>query len=29
MAHGYVSPGEFARKSRHLADQPSAKGAED
>jgi putative transposase len=29
MAHGYASPGEFARKSRHLADRPSAKGAED
>ena len=29
MAHGYASPGEFARQSRHLADRPSAKGAED
>ena len=29
MAHGYASPGEFARRSRHLADRPNAKGAED
>lgn len=25
MAHGYASPGELARRSRHLADRPGAK----
>jgi len=29
MAHGDSSPREFAWRSRHLADRPSAKGAED
>jgi len=29
MALGNDSPGEFARRSRYLADRPSAKGAED